>query len=260
MNKKGVMLPTILALVLTFIYLMVIQSQKNKLDKSFDKAQVLIAKTDLPNRTVISMDMVETITIPRMYMQQDAYEVRSPSDIKLVNNLVTTTRIPKGNQILSSTLNSLSPSAGLSVKVPPGYRGVVVEVPNTTSALVKPGDRVDVLVTFKARMADNSREPVTATILQNVLVLGVGDDLGQGISSKNVKDRERKEEESAAFSDKGVLSLALAPAEAQYLVLAQQEGQITVIVRNMGEMQLHPIEIASFRRIFGNKAGGGGGN
>jgi len=258
MNKKGVMLPTILALVLTFIYLMVIQSQKSALDKAYEKAQVLVAKTDLPNRTVVSMDMVDTVTMPRIYMQQDAYEVRSPSDIKLVNNLVTTIRIPKGNQILSSALNVLSPSAGLSVKVPPGYRGVMLDVPLTVAAMVKPSDRIDVLVTFKARMADNSREPVTATILQNVLVLGVGDDLGQGVNAKNIKEREKKEAESAAFSDKGVLSLALAPADAQYLVLAQQEGQISVIVRNMGEMQLHPIEIASFRRIFGNKAGGGG--
>ncbi|HOX23594.1 MAG TPA: hypothetical protein PLL10_09030, partial [Elusimicrobiales bacterium] len=153
MNKKGVMLPTALALVLTLIYLMVLQSHKNTLVKSYEPAEVLVAKTDLPNRTVISMDMLETRTIPRAFVQQDAYEVRSPSDMKLVTNLVTTIRIPKGNQILSSGLNSLSPAAGLSVKVPPGYRGVIVDVPLTVASLVKPADRVDVLVTFTARMA-----------------------------------------------------------------------------------------------------------
>jgi hypothetical protein len=37
-------------------------------------------------------------------MQQDAYEIRNPTDIMLVTNLVTVIRIPKGNQITKSSL------------------------------------------------------------------------------------------------------------------------------------------------------------
>ena len=59
--------------------------------------------------------------------------------------LVTQIRIPKGNQITKSALITMNPKAGLSVKVPPGYRGATLQVPTEMVKLMKPGDRVAVL-------------------------------------------------------------------------------------------------------------------
>jgi len=183
MEKKGVLLPLILAFFAASIYWWILSNKEKDIAKDFEMAQVLVAKYDLPARTIIKADLVETVEIPRRYIQKDAYEVRSAADIKMVVNLVSAIRIPKGNQVTQSALLALSPEAGLSVKVPPGLRGAVLPVDSDLLRLIKPGDRVDILVTFEAVMADGKKERVTATILQNVLVLGVGTNLGQGLNA-----------------------------------------------------------------------------
>jgi Flp pilus assembly protein CpaB len=66
--------------------------------------QVLVARYDLRSCTTLKEDLVEVIKLPRRYVQQDAYEIRNPSDIKLINDLVAVIRISKGNQIPMSAI------------------------------------------------------------------------------------------------------------------------------------------------------------
>ena len=250
MEKKGVLVPMVLAIFAASIYWWVLTSKERALARNQETVQVLTAKLDLPARTVLKDDLLEIQAIPRAYMQQDAQEIRSPSDIKLVSNLVTAVRIPKGNQITLSALVSLSPEAGLSVKVPPGYRGCGLPMESDMMRLIKPGDRVDVLVTFDAIMGNNQKEKVTATMLQNALVLGVGTNLGQGMSAMQAQAKEAQASAEQAFSEKGILSLALNPQEAQYLALCLQQGQVSVVVRALGDMELHLMEVASFKKMI----------
>ena len=250
MEKKGVLVPMILAMGAAVFYLMVLTSKERALSNAYETGQVLVARVDIPERTVIKEEMVEPMAVPRKFMEQDAFEVKTPSDIKMIANLVTRVRIPKGNQVSQSALISLSPEAGLSVKIPPGYRGAILGIEPELKALIKPGDRVDVLVTFDAVMADNRKEKVTATILQNVLVIAVGTNMGQGMNAKQFKGAGDKEEKAAAFSEKSMISLALNPNEAQYLALAMKQGDTTVVMRGLGDVEMHPMEMASFRKLF----------
>lgn len=250
MDKKSAMLPMILAVGATMIYFMALSSREKQLSQAYQLANVVVAKVDLPARTVLKPELVDMVQIPRKYMESDAFEVKSSQDLKSIENLVTQIRIPKGNQIVKSACISLSSKAGLSVKIPPGYRGAALPVDNELLRLVKPSDRVDILVTFEAVMADGHKERVTATILQNVLVLGVGADLGQGRTAEEEKGREKAEAAQAQFSDKGALSLALNPAEAQYLALSMKQGDVTVVIRGLGDVEMHPIEMASFQKLF----------
>jgi pilus assembly protein CpaB len=250
MEKKGVLIPMVLAMGAAVFYLMVLTNKERALSNAYETGQVLVARTDIPERTVIKEEMVEPMAVPRKFMEQDAFEVKTPSDIKMISNLVTRVRVPKGNQITQSALISLSPESGLSVKIPPGYRGAILPVEPELKALIKPGDRVDVLVTFDAVMNDNRKEKVTATILQNVLVIAVGTNMGQGMNAKQFKDAGAKEDKSAAFSEKSMISLALNPNEAQYLALAMKTGDTAVVMRGLGDVEMHPMEMASFRKLF----------
>jgi pilus assembly protein CpaB len=250
MEKKGVLIPMILAMLAAVFYLMVLTSKERTLNSDYEKAKVLVAKADIPERTVLHEDMVDIFEVPRKFMQQDVFEYKTPSDMKQIVNLVTRTRIPKGNQITQSSLVSLSPESGLSVKIPPGYRGAMLPIEPEMKALIKPGDRVDVLVTFDAMMNDGRKEKVTATILQNVLIIAVGTNLGQGMNAKQFKGAAAMEEKTAALSEKSTVSLALNPNEAQYLSLALQQGSPTVIMRGLGDVEMHPMEMASFRKLF----------
>ena len=250
MEKKGVLIPTVLAVLAAVFYMIVLMSKEKSLTADYEKTTVLIARADIPERTVLREDMVDKLEIPRKFMQQDDFEVKTQSDMKLIVNLVTRTRIPKGNQITMSSLVSMSPESGLSVKIPPGYRGALLPIEPEMKILVKPGDRVDVLVTFEAMMNDGRKEKVTATILQNVLVIAVGTNLGQGMNAKQFKNAQATEEKTAAFAEKATVSLALNPTEAQYLALALKQGDPTVIMRGLGDIEMHPLEMASFRKLF----------
>lgn len=250
MERKGVLIPLVLAIGAAVVYLMALTSREKALSESYENATVLVARVDIPERTLLKEDLVVTKAIPRKFVSQDAIEIKTPSDIKMITNLVTRVRTPKGNQLSQSALTSLSPTSGLSVKIPPGYRGAVVPVESALLSLIKPGDRVDILVTFDALMADNRKEKVTATILQNVLVLGVGSDLGQGQTAKQFQEKEKTDQQSAAFAEKGIVSVALNPNEAQYLALALKQGETTVVLRGLGDVEMHPMEMASFRKLF----------
>lgn len=114
----------------------------------------------------------------------------------------------------------------LNMKVPPGYRATVVQADKAEFLFIKPGDRLDMLVTFDAVMKDNSKEKVTASILQNVLVLDT-------VSKDGVN----------------AVVLALNPNEAQYAMLSLGY-QVHFTIRGKGDTELHPMEIASFKRLL----------
>lgn len=81
---------------------------------------VLVARADLPAGTVLAADLVETLELPRRYMQADSYEVRSMSDVKLVSGLTARVNIPKGNQLTRACLAAGAPAADAAL--PPSQR------------------------------------------------------------------------------------------------------------------------------------------
>lgn len=250
MDKKNILIPAILAIAAATIYLMILTAKERSLMSAYETTHVLVARLDIPERTVLKENMVEALSIPRKFMQQDAFEVNSPSDISLISNLVTRVRIPRGDQVTQSSLISISAKAGLSVKIPPGYRGAILPINPAMRDLIKPGDHVDVLVTFSAKMADGHKEKVTATILQNLMVLAVGDNMGQGLNAKQAKALNSQQSQLASLSDKAAVSVALNPDEAQYLALSMKEGSVEVILRGLGDLEMHPMSMASFRKLF----------
>jgi Flp pilus assembly protein CpaB len=249
MDKKGFIIPFLIALIFATLYHWLLTSKQKSLEKAYQTANVIVAAADIPVRTIISPNLLTVASVPRKFMQADVFEFRSQSDFRTISNMVTKIRIPKGNQIVQSALASLSPEAGLSVKLRPGYRGVIVSVEKEVTALLKPNDRVDILVTFQGTVG-GQKEEMAVTILQNVPVLGVGDDLGQGMSGKDLKEKKKARDEVSAFTSKGILSLALNPSDAQYLALAQKHGSISVIVRALGDTQVYPMKVVTFGSIF----------
>lgn len=109
-----------------------------------------------------------------------------------------------------------------------GYRALSLPFPSHQLRFVEPGDRIDILTTFQAAIGekDKTKEPVTATILQNVVVLAV-----------DHKD--------------GVVQLVLNPNEAQYAALfADKDSTLWIIKRAKDDKEMKPMEMASARKLF----------
>ncbi len=249
--KKGIFLPLVIALLAALIYGMIVNSASKKLNASKNIKQVFVPVRDIKEREVIKRDYIKTVPVPAAYLQKDAFTYTTDADFKAIENAVARIQIPKGNQISKYAVTSLSPEAGLSSKIPVQMRGFVINnIPLATASMIKPDDNVDILLTFEAVMKSGARQKVTVTLLQNVKVLGVGADLGQGLDAKSASAMEAKDEDAAAYSDSSALSLALSPRDAQYLALAQAEGDISVILRTPGDVTNYLMEIATFEKLF----------
>ncbi len=248
--KKGIFLPLVVAILAAIVYAMIVSSAEKKLNASKNIKQVFVPVRDIKEREVIKRDFIKTVPIPAAYLQKDAFTYTTDADFKAIENAVARIQIPKGNQISKYAITSLSPEAGLSSKIPVQMRGFIINVPIATASMIKPDDNIDVLLTFEAVMKSGTRQKVTVTLLQNVKVLGVGSDLGQGLDAKAANAMKNKEEDAAAYSDSSALSLALSPRDAQYLALAQSEGDVSVILRSHGDVTNYLMEIATFEKLF----------
>jgi predicted secreted protein len=140
---------------------------------------------------------------------------------------------PVGAQTSEQSVHPKEPSATTTpdtAGIFPGYRAVSLPLPGHQLAFLKKGDYVDVMVTFEAKMANQRKEKLTATILQNVKVIDV---------LKPAKMEER-----------GVVQLLVNPNEAQYAALSDARGDLHVVLRATGDFEMHPMEMASFRKLF----------
>jgi pilus assembly protein CpaB len=208
---------------------------------------VAVAGLDIKEGRQITKASLRTASIPTSYKQKDVF---SGTDLAKIENLVSKIDIPKGNQITKSAVMALSPDAGISLRVLPNYRAFILEVSSNITSLVKPNDKVDILLTFEALTKSGSKEKIAATILQDVQVLGVGGNLGQGMDYMQREAASNRDANSAAFSDRSVVSLALTPIEAQYLALAKEEGEVTIVVRSTGDAQKYPMQTSTFQTLF----------
>ena len=88
--------------------------------------------------------------------------------------------------------------------------------------MVQPNDHVDVLGTFRFPAAEKGTQmdTVTLTILQNVTVLAVGQQLA---NQRSAADRR---------GNYSTITLSVSPKEAEMLVFAQQKGVLTFTLRN----------------------------
>ena len=248
---KKAMIPLAVAILAAIVYGVIVNNAEKKLNVAKNIKQVIVPVRDIKEREVLRREYLKTIPVPAAYVQKDAFIFSTEADLKAIENAVARVQIPKGNQISKYAITSLSPEAGLSSKIPVQMRGFIISnVPTAITSMIKPDDNIDVLLTFEAVMKNGNRQKVTVTLLQNVKVLGVGSNLGQGLDLKTAADRKNKEEDAAAFSDSSALSLALSPRDAQYLALAQAEGDVSVILRSHGDMTNYIMEIATFDKLF----------
>jgi pilus assembly protein CpaB len=125
--------------------------------------------------------------------------------------------LAKGQPILDRDLSAAGSGTGLASKIPDGMRAIALhsdEVVGVGGFLV-PGSHLDVLVTYHS---DLTPEPITATVLQNAVVLAAGNQLEPDPTGKT--------------ADVTVVTLLLTPEQAERAVLASTQGTIHFVLRN----------------------------
>ena len=182
---------------------------------------VIVAKTDISPKTVITAEMVKEASVPKEYIQPNAIQ-----DKKKVVGSIAREAIVSGEQITSKRLFVAGKTAGFTGIIPRDKRAMTVSVTDETgvAGFTKPGDYVDVIVTLEGKELG---EPISQTILQNLLVLAFNRDVEE---SANTSD-DAKKGSAAASSKANTVTLAVNPMEAVKLALGDEKGKIRLILR-----------------------------
>ncbi len=128
-----------------------------------EKIPIVVAARNIPNRSLITPDMVEMKEMPRKYIEDSANYIFSLRDV-LDDLTVALVDFTEGDPLLR---NALDKNAGLR----PNMRAVSISVNRVQSVggSVRPGNHVDVIVSYtKQRRAEASEEEVTVTEEQEI--------------------------------------------------------------------------------------------
>jgi len=190
---------------------------------------VVTAAKELPENTVVEVSHLTTANVPEEFVQP--YAVRAPEEVL---GKVTIAPIAAGEQMLLNKLRRQEegPSGTLSTVMPKGKRAVTITVDAITGVggFVRPGDMVDVLWTVKAPpVGQEEGQILTFTLFQDVPVLAIGREALGG--SRGASKAGQGQEESAAY----LVTLALTPQEAAFLLYVREQGRIQLSLRPRGD-------------------------
>lgn len=183
--------------------------------KPMNTQPVVVAAVDLKTGMRLDALSVKTIDLPVANLPEGVY-TNSAALLGEVAPIVLR-EIRKNEIILPYKLSPQGARAGLPPRIPEDQRAITISVNEITgvAGFVLPGDYVDVIFTTSMNRAD--KLPVTHTLLQNLLVLGVDQ------FSSESEDKPRVV---------NAVTLLVNPNEGKMLTLSQQVGSLNLMLRN----------------------------
>jgi len=190
--------------------------------------QVVMAKDDIPSRTVIQEDMLEIKEIP-----VDAVPRGAMMSMQDVVGQPAASTIYAGDIVTLSKLIVDKNKVGFVGEIPENCRAVSVGISEITgvAGFAKPGDYVDVILVEKTNQGATSR-----FLLKNVLLLGINQDTAK--EKDTVKEKAGQAKPATA-------TLALEPDDMLQLVSAAAIGDIYLALR-----PFHTAETGNFLETY----------
>ncbi|MFN7142514.1 MAG: Flp pilus assembly protein CpaB [Myxococcota bacterium] len=236
-NPRAFLFALVVALVATFAQCRYVASREEALLYETEPMKTLVAKRDILENVRLDETMVEVVEVPRHWQQPKAL-----SSMEEVRDQISAVPILAGEQVVATKLVTAD-EAGLALYVPKGLRAISLDVTvyNAVGGHIRPGNHVDILGTFDFGSGEKS-DVRTVTVMQDVWVLSVVDDIGRPterdvrpLPEEGGPPPEPEPGPSEALGSNATITVAVRPADAQKLVLAQQIGDLTVSLRSLWE-------------------------
>jgi pilus assembly protein CpaB len=227
MNRRALFTGLIVAAL--FGALLLVSLRRYELDKSGGAAvRLLVAQRPIDRGQPLTASDLAVREVPQAYAESRA--VRA-SDRDRILGLALGTALETEQMLLWTDLEIAEPERReLASLVTPGYRAVYVHAMHDDegSALVRPGDYVDVIATLETEQNFTVTNPKTAVVLlQKVLVLASGPYTSPVAVAMAAEDKSKPR---LPPRDLG-LTLSLNIEEAELVSLATALGQLSVAVR-----------------------------
>ncbi len=174
----------------------------------------VVAAYDLPAGTRLGAEHLALRSLPAATVSSDSIP---PERYAELNGTVLRAPLRAGDPVLPVHAMAQHQTA-FSTHLAPGRRAITmpVDVINSVSGLLQPGDLIDLYVSFEYQ-----RRRITAPLLQGVLVLATG------ANTQHVQDPAQLRQGAYA-----TVTLDAAPEDAVKLVAARQGGVITAVLRH----------------------------
>lgn len=196
--------------------------------------KVLALATDVPAGTPLTAENLGWIDWPEANLRPEFLDQTAhPDGIAELVGRVPLSALFAGDPVRPQTLGDGSASK-LSALLSPGMRGVSVMVAAETASggFIKPGDRVDVVLT-----RGTATGPVSRAILTQVRVIALNADLAPTTGSKAQKaepelgSKPKDEKEPETFGGSAIATLELSAVQADIIMSALQTGKLSLVLR-----------------------------
>lgn len=188
--------------------------------KQIQTAEILVAKTNLPAGSRIKRENVEWRSWPKKGVVKTHF-VKGDKNIEDVLGMIVRQGIYAGEPIVTDRVVEQGSRGYMAALLEPGMRAVSIRVNPLTSVsgFIKPGDRVDIMLTIKGKSLGslNGRQ-VTETILRNILVIAV---------NSVTNDLETKP------SAGKTITFQVTPKQAQIFTVGQTIGKMSLVLRSL---------------------------
>jgi len=245
--RLRVILPIILALIIAFagsvfIYKFIKRqtTPKEIVKTGSEVVPIAVAMIDLPWGTQLKKDKIQLTPFLKKTLPSGYF-----TDLASLEGRVLVTPLKQKEPVLESRLAPTSiTTGGISAVIKPGKRAISVKGDKVIglSGLIKPGNRVDILVTLTDPR--NKRE-VTKIVLEDILVLATGPEI------------EKNDKGETETSPVDVFTLEVTPEEGEKLALAATQGRLQFALRNAIDMKIVltkgatiPDALRSYSRII----------
>jgi pilus assembly protein CpaB len=235
---KSVMLlgvAVIIALMTSLLIYGYMQKKGRGQEVAVEVQPVVVAAVDLSWGTQITDEMLKKTNFLKGSLTTGYF-----SDPALLVGRVLIYPVKVNEPIFESRLAPVEmKTGGVAAVISPRKRAIAVKVDKVigVSGFIHPGNRVDVLMTLATGRTFN---PVTKTILENILVLAIGSEM---------KERKGSEEKS---SPTDVITLEVTPEEAEKLALAITEGRLQLALRNFSDTENVDTHGATVSNLVGS--------
>lgn len=226
---------------------------RTTIEAESEPIQVYVAKEDIPRglsaEELISKKLIVLQPVPRRFAAAG-----SISSGKALEGRVLAAPLTAGEQVTTARFE-LPTTAGLAYSIPADFLAVSIPVDEVkgVSGLVKPGDHLMVFLTLSP--GPSGEKEYTHSLLEDVKVLAVGGKLqsaesAQGDDGVLAVSREQGGGQGGQASNVRSVTVAVSPADAERLILAEESGKVWCALRPASAEELPQTKGQTVKTVF----------
>ena len=211
---------------------------------------VVVATRALQVGDVLNSSTVAVRQMPSEFVNDNMV---TPSTYDSVNDQALTVSLERGEPVMKAFVASRGGEI-FAATLKNGRRALTIDVDeiSSISGMLRPGDRIDLMLTAKPPGQNQSAKDLTFPMLSNVEVLATGQSQKAVTATRGVSNR--------AYTN---VTLDLSPEDATRVIAAQTSGKLTAVLRSPTDQVANPSNALTINDVVAtalpHRAAGAGG-